>query len=135
MKVRRGVLESIAAQARDSLPHECCGILLAEAGDPPTISRALQADNAERAAPQQRYVLGHKAHLEAVNAEASGRARIAGYYHSHPQGDARPSARDLERAVPGVAYLIVGLRRHSTAYAAWRLEEDRLIPEPLEVDE
>ncbi len=40
--------------------------------------------------------------------------RLVGIYHSHPNGPPRPSARDLEEAAyPGVAYLIVSMKRRS----------------------
>ena len=135
MKILRHVLESVAGHARQSVPHECCGILLAEEGDVSTLSLALQAENGEGASPEHRYVLGHKAHLKAVEMEASAAARIIGYYHSHPQGSTKPSHRDTEQAVPDVTYLIIGVRDGVITHAAWRLEGDGFVPQPLEVAE
>jgi proteasome lid subunit RPN8/RPN11 len=135
MRIRRKVLDSIAAHARECSPHECCGILTAREAELATISHSLQASNVEQECPSRRYVLGHKAHLAAVKLEASRDARIVGYYHSHPSGDAMPSARDTDQAVPDTLYLIVGLRNGSADHAAWRLEDGRLVQQPLEVDE
>ncbi|MFQ5808899.1 MAG: Mov34/MPN/PAD-1 family protein [Armatimonadota bacterium] len=141
MKILRQVLESVAAQARAGLPHECCGILLSDATDPSTISRTIPAKNAEKVSPSRRYVLGHEAHLKAVDMEVSGKSRIVGYYHSHPcssepiQGKVKPSHRDAELAVPEVTYLIVAPHDESIHHAAWRLEGDELVPQPLEVTE
>ena len=133
MKVLRHVIESIVEHARQSLPHECCGILLCAGEDLSTVNRVLRAENAEEARPGQAYSLGHKAHLRAVEMEALGEACIAGYYHSHPDGRARPSRQDVEQAIGGVTYLITGISHESVEHAAWRLEEDDMIPEPLEV--
>jgi proteasome lid subunit RPN8/RPN11 len=141
VKILRQVLESVAAHARDSVPHECCGILLADATDPSTISRAVRATNAEKASPVHRYVLGHKAHLRAIGMEVSGKSRIVGYYHSHPcstepiQRQVKPSHRDTELAAPEVTYLIVAPHGATIHRAAWRLEGDDLVPQPLEVTE
>ncbi len=135
MKIRRRVLESLAQHARENLPNECCGILLAEEGDVSTLSLALRAENGEGACPEHRYVLGHKAHLKAVEMEASGAARIIGYYHSHPQGSTKPSHRDTGQAVADVTYLIIGVRDGVITHAAWRLEGDSFVPQPLEVAE
>ena len=135
MKVDRGTLESIVAHARESLPRECCGILLAQAGDSSTITLALRAENTAKDHPGQEYVLGHEAHLKAVEMESSGPVRIMGYYHSHPQGGNWPSRRDKMQAIAGLAYLIVGMGDGPVEHAAWRFEGDCFTPEPLEVSE
>lgn len=135
MRILRHALESVADHARQSAPCECCGILLCAGGDLSTVNCALRAENAEKEYPEQQYVLGHKVHLGAVEMEAYGDAHIAGYYHSHPGGRARPSSRDVEEAISGVAYLITGVGDGWIEHAAWRLEGDDLIPETLEVSE
>ena len=134
MKIPRCLLESVAAQARESLPRETCGILLAHARDLSTVGCVLPAENIE-AQSHQRYALGHKAHIKAVELEASSDLRIVGYYHSHPDGGARPSAQDTKQAVASVTYLITGIRNGSSEHAAWRLADDHFIREPLEVIE
>jgi len=133
MKVRQGVFEAVCAHVRESYPKECCGILLAEAADLLRVTAALRAENADQAHPESAYVLGHRAHIEAVRQEAASKARIAGYYHSHPHGPAVPSGRDGELALEGAVYLIVGLRSHKSQVRAWRLEEGGWVSEPLEV--
>lgn len=136
MKILRKVLESVADHARQAFPCECCGILLYTGDDLSTVSCVLPAENIEKENPERGYLLGHKAHLRAVEMEALGDASIAGYYHSHPGGTARPSSRDVEHAVNGVTYLIIGLEGDGRIeHAAWRLEGDDLISEPLEVGE
>ncbi len=128
-------MESIVAHARESLPRECCGILLVDAGDPSTVTSALRAENAAKDHLEQEYVLGHKAHLKAVELESSGHARIDGYYHSHPGGGTKPSDRDRKQAVCSATYLIVGVDDGAVEHAAWRFEGDSFASEPLEVRE
>ncbi len=135
MRMPRNVFESVVSHARESLPRECCGILMARVDDPSTVTMAIRAENAESDSPEQEYVLGHKAHLAAVDMESSGAVRIIGYYHSHPQGGNRPSARDKVRAIAGTTYLVLGLGCDAVEYAAWRFEGDAFAPEPLEVGE
>ena len=118
---------------RESLPQECCGVLLAEAADPSTVTRALRAENDERGCPGTAYSLGHRAHIEAVQMEAGGEAHVVGYYHSHPRGAATPSRRDLEQAIEDVTYLILGMANGLMEHGAWRLEGDGFTPEPFEV--
>jgi proteasome lid subunit RPN8/RPN11 len=143
VKILRPVLERIEEHARGSLPAECCGILLArhtEGGqahgaEPKMVTSVLRAENAEIEHPDRRYVLGHRAHIRAVEMEASGAARIVGYYHSHPEGGIRPSGRDMELAADGVAYLIMSVAGGQVRHAAWRLEGETWAAETLEVSE
>ena len=135
VKILRRALESVVAHARESLPRECCGILLAVSHDLPTVSHALRAANAAENLREQRFSLGHIAHVEAVAMEASGTVRIVGYYHSHPNGVTQPSAHDLKQAIGGITYLIIGIRNGSVQQAAWRLADDQFVRQPLEVIE
>ena len=141
MKISRRALESVADDARQRAPWECCGILLCSrtccqpvSGDVlSTVNCVIPAENAEKENRERGYVLDHRAHLRAIEMEASGDACIAGYYHSHPDGKARPSHRDVEQAISGVTYLITGMADGRIEHAAWRFEGDELVPEPLEV--
>jgi proteasome lid subunit RPN8/RPN11 len=61
---------------------------------------------------------------------------VVGYYHSHPDHPAAPSAFDAEHAWPWYSYLIVRVDRGQGAeVASWLLDDDRPImhSEPLEV--
>ena len=135
MKISRRALEAVAEHARQSCPYECCGILLSTDDDCSVVDRVIPAENTEKENPEREYVLGHKAHLKAVEMEARDEACIVGYYHSHPDGKARPSNQDLEQAVSDVTYLITGLGNGEIQHTAWRLVGDNLIPELLEVSE
>ena len=135
VKILRRVLESVAVHAEESLPCECCGILLAQGNDLSAVSCALPADNADRERPRQRYSLGHQAHIRAVEREASSDDRIVGYYHSHPDGGTQPSRCDTTQAVVGVIYLIIGIGGRSIEWASWRLVGNHFVRESLEVIE
>ncbi len=135
MTISRQVLEAVAAHAGEAFPRECCGVLLDRPDDPLTASHVLRAENVEQSHPDQQYVLGHKAHLNAVQMESLGEAQILGYYHSHPNGGEKPSRRDKEQAVAGVTYLIVAVCNGVAEHAAWRLKDAQLVREPLEVRE
>jgi proteasome lid subunit RPN8/RPN11 len=123
------VLAAIAEHAQESAPAECCGILLAQAG---TVTDMLRSRNTEGERPTRRYRLDPRVQLAALDAEIEGRALIAGYYHSHPVGPPSPSPTDVAEAVPETTYLICGLATGRPEFAAWRSEEGRLAPEPLE---
>ena len=133
MRIRRDVLDEVIDHARDSRPSECCGILLADTVAPDVVSRAMLAANVEKECPERAYALGHEAHLDAVKAEASGEAVIAGYYHSHPFGTPRPSSRDAADAVEGLKYVIVGFPEGRIDVTVWEWLEGVFSKEPLEV--
>jgi len=132
VKISKTVLDSVEGHTRECYPDECCGILLAH-GSEFTVTGAIRAENEEKLSPGQRYALGRRAHLRAVELEASGKYRIAGYYHSHPDGGIRPSVLDAELAVAGVSYLIIGFDKGRFCHALWRLEGAELTPQPLKV--
>ena len=77
VRILRHILESVADHARQSIPRECCGILMAQGDDLSTVSCALPAENAETDQPEQRYSLDHKTHLRAVEMEALGHAQYS----------------------------------------------------------
>jgi proteasome lid subunit RPN8/RPN11 len=62
---------------------------------------------------------------------------ILGIFHSHPDHPARPSAFDLDQALPFYTYLIVRVETGAAReQRAWRLAEDRsrFDEEPVELD-
>ena len=134
MRILSQVLESVAAHARESIPFECCGILLARDEDHVVFS-SLRAENGEKKNPEIGYELGHKAHLKAVEMEITAKIHIVGYYHSHPGGGTKSSPRDAARAIEGATYLIAAPVNGSYEHAAWRWENNQFIPVTLEVSD
>ena len=126
MKIIRRVLEQIGTMARQNLPDECCGILLARSDCPDTVTEILAGQNVETQERKQQYILGHKEHIRAVEMEISGELRIVGYYHSHPHGIASPSIQDNNMAVPGMIYLITAIGEQWAETTAWQLQRKNL---------
>ena len=135
MKILKRVLDSAIAHARESRPSECCGILLATEGHGGAVDMLLRAENAQKESPHRRFALGHRAHIRAVRMESLGTVRIAGYYHSHPGGPARPSEADAAASAGQTDHLIIGLPDDKHEAAAWRWQGDGFCAEPLEVIE
>jgi len=89
--------EQISALARAAHPAECCGLLEGvRAGD--VIGVAALHPVRNRAGQPDRFDMDPRDQFAAQKAaRANGRA-IIGCYHSHPDGEARPSAHDLAGA-------------------------------------
>ena len=98
------------------------------------ISRAIGTRNAEKARGADRFTIEPR-DLMAIERELDARGddtRIIGYFHSHPDAPARPSATDLEmaRGLFGVArrfyvYAIVTVSSKGQGeFGFWRLRDD-----------
>ena len=101
--------EQIAQEARAAFPRECCGLIEGACDDTnirvtavhPTRNLAKENDRFE-IDPMEQFTL-----LRSARAKGG---EIVGCYHSHPNGRAEPSARDLENAAEeGFLWLIAAI--------------------------
>lgn len=116
-------MEQIRAHARESYPRECCGILIGVLGDQALVWSARPANNLHRTR-RDRYRFDPREILKADRlAEERGR-EVIGFYHSHPDHPATPSATDLEYAWPGYVYLIAAVSAEGEVQVrAWCYDE------------
>lgn len=120
--------QSMRKQLEAAYPEEACGGLLAEPSDGAILDvvAAVAAANEHSDERRRRYLIGPDDIL-ALEREAEARGlQVAGYYHSHPDAEARPSAYDREHAWPWYVYVIVSVREgRAVETRAWQLAEDR----------
>jgi len=88
---------AIAAAAARAAPRECCGLLEGVRRDGLFIVQALHPARNLSTDPD-RFEIDPRDHIGAVKKARGAGAAIIGCYHSHPEGAARPSARDLAGA-------------------------------------
>jgi proteasome lid subunit RPN8/RPN11 len=82
---------------------ECCGLL---AGKDGAITRIFPAANAAASATE--YSIAPNELFQSMREIREAGLEFTGIYHSHPTGDNKPSARDIEQAYyPDVAYFIL----------------------------
>jgi proteasome lid subunit RPN8/RPN11 len=97
------IWEGLLEEARKNPATECCGLLGGRDGTITSIYPAandLDSATAYEIAPADLFRLMRE--IRAVGED------LVGIYHSHPTGENRPSARDLDLAYyPEVAYVIV----------------------------
>jgi len=87
-------VEAFLAHARFSAPEEACGLLAFD--EPRRLRFVYCLTNTDRSA--HRFTVDSAEHFRALeHAERNG-WEIAGAFHSHPAGSARPSATDIETA-------------------------------------
>jgi proteasome lid subunit RPN8/RPN11 len=115
--VRRGALEVLVSHARETVPAECCGVLL---GAPAVVMEARPARNL--ATDPNRFLIDPKDHIDARREARAHGLDVVGFYHSHPRSAAVPSPTDLEEAsYPDHLYLIVGLASAQPEIRLYRL--------------
>ena len=88
----------------DAGQNECCGVLRGRDGKVIAVQWAANV----AADPSQNFEIDPAA-LIAVHKDArTGGVPLLGYFHSHPNGLARPSASDIAQAAPdGLIWLII----------------------------
>ncbi|MDA2933143.1 M67 family metallopeptidase [Acidobacteria bacterium AH-259-D05] len=130
--LKRKDLEAIKQIAQETYPHECCGILVGSVEDGvKTVTELIPAQNQRTDSLANRYLITadflHQIEGKLRNTSSS----IVGFFHSHPDVPARPSAYDKEHAWPWYSYLIVSvIKGQAEEVLNWQLREDRSAFDP-----
>src|SRR5262245_29858961 len=119
-----GLLEVMRAHGERIFPEECWGSLIWPARGHVTLAFAL--DNESPEMRLRRFLIGPADYRRAEKEADSRGLQLLGFYHSHPDHPAIPSAFDLEHAWPNFSYVIVSVLKGQPAEArSWRLRPDR----------
>ena len=123
LEIAAGVRAQIDAHSEAAYPNECCGALI---GRDARVEIAMRLDNVTSEEQRRRFLVSPEAYRAAESqADASGR-QLLGFYHSHPDHPARPSAFDLEHAWPNFSYVIAAVHSGRVVdLRSWRLRADR----------
>lgn len=116
------IRDAITRHAGATAPAECCGGLLGvrDIAGARRIRLAVRVPNRHET-PTRAFLLGARDVLRLERLAAARGLELLGFYHSHPDGPAEPSATDLDAAWPWYTQLIVG----DDGVRAWRLRPDR----------
>ncbi len=124
MVVPQAVRAALAQHSRDELPNEACGLVLFD-GDV-----AIDYVRGTNASPSPYHF---QLRIEPdVWADLNDRDVVQAVFHSHVSSPPRPSRTDVENIGlwAGRPYLIYTVR--SDELAAWRIENDEIVPLPLQ---
>ena len=88
------MVATLRKEATRAVPREACGLLLGHADH---IQTATVAANLHPT-PESHFEIDPAALIAAHRAARSGGPQVLGYWHSHPNGLARPSATDAAQA-------------------------------------
>jgi proteasome lid subunit RPN8/RPN11 len=122
-------LDEIRRYGEADYPHECCGLLIGsfDASGTKTSLETFPIVNArEDGARHNRFLIAPE---DLMRGEKHARARgldVVGFYHSHPDHPAVPSAFDLAHAWPVYSYVIVAVQGgRAEDLLSWQLRSDR----------
>jgi proteasome lid subunit RPN8/RPN11 len=134
------VAERIRRHGAETFPFECCGALLGrdsafeENSDsnrqqfesPREVVELFPLVNRRDDSPRNRFAVTAEDVRDAEKAALQLGLDVVGWYHSHPDHPARPSAFDREHAWPWYSYVIVSVMSGAPAeMTSWRLNDDR----------
>ena len=112
---------AIAAAAARAAPRECCGLLEGVRRDGVFVVQALHPAR-NLSADADRFEIDPRDHIAAVKKARGAGTAIIGCYHSHPEGAARPSARDLAGAGEEDFLWLIQAGGSLEAFVYWRGE-------------
>lgn len=113
----------IRRHGAETFPDECCGALIAVDR---TIVEAFALPNTTSSGAARRFSIGPDDYRLAEGRARELRGSLVGFYHSHPNAPARPSAYDLEHAWPNFIYVIISVMAGTPGdITAWHLRDDR----------
>jgi proteasome lid subunit RPN8/RPN11 len=112
IRVRNEVLKQMADHVLQEPQLECCGLL---AGKDGVITRILPAANIA-VSPATSYEIASEELFRLMREIRATGLDFMGIYHSHPNGDNKPSARDIDQAYyPDAAHFILSPRKGTPA--------------------
>ena len=128
IEITEELIAQIKAHGEKTYPHECGGMLIGHFADgKKTVTELLPMENAmEESEQHNRVLILPKDVLRAERYARSKKLDVVGYYHSHPDDEARPSQFDLDHALPVWTYIIVSVRKGKAVdVRSWQMEDDR----------
>ena len=122
-RIAEAAIDAIRRHGAADFPDECCGALVDIGG---TIVEALPLANTTSSGAARRFRIGPDGYREADRRARDRGGALVGFYHSHPNEPARPSAYDLEHAWPNLTYVIMSVNGGTPGdITVWHLRDDR----------
>ncbi|MCW8835713.1 MAG: M67 family metallopeptidase [Rhodospirillales bacterium] len=118
----------IEHEAETAYPLECCGLIAGRdvEGGIVTATRIVPSANMRSDSPRDRFEVDPQVRFDLMLALRETDERIIGFYHSHPDHPASPSAHDLKMAFePDLVWIITAVKKgRATATTAHRPSDD-----------
>lgn len=129
MKINRAVLNEIIAQAKNELPDESCGYLLANAEG--IIDENCPMTNIDHS--PEHFSFDPKEQFAAIKHSRQTGKKLVANWHSHPSSPSRPSVEDIKLAYDStITYFILSLATEEPVFNGFHIENGSV--EKLVVD-
>ena len=129
----------VQEHAERGYPDEVCGLLIGSFdGEDKVVHQVVPVENEWEAVDERRrrFLITPDVFARQEREARREGLEIVGFYHSHPDHPAEPSATDRDFAWPLYSYLIQSVAGGRAAeFASWRLKDDRSGYEREEVTE
>jgi proteasome lid subunit RPN8/RPN11 len=121
--IETDAVEAIRQHGAATFPYECCGALIEVDRK---IVEAFALENTTGGGAARRFRIGPEGYRKADARARERGGTLVGFYHSHPNEPARPSAYDLEHAWPNLTYVIISVNGGTPGdITVWHLRDDR----------
>lgn len=113
LRVSHSAWEALRKHGEEAYPHESCGVLVGRSeGEARLVAAAVRCGNTRTDSPQNRYGIDPREILRVAREARPQGWDVVGFYHSHPDHPAQPSATDLAEAHWfGCSYVITRVER------------------------
>lgn len=119
MKINRAVLNEIIAQAKNELPDESCGYLLANAEG--IIDENFPMTNIDHS--PEHFSFAPKEQFAAIKHSRQTGKKLVANWHSHPSSPSRPSVEDIKLAYDStITYFILSLATEEPVFNGFHIE-------------
>jgi len=127
IEIPEKITQQIDLHGERTYPEECCGVMLGVQQDQLQIVRTiLPIGNSQDLNRRRSFLITPKQYRSAEKNAVDMGLDILGFYHSHPDHPAVPSAFDAEHALPWFTYVIVSvINGKARTISAWVLSEHR----------
>ncbi len=131
VRIKKEILERLKKSVLQDPQEECCGLLAGRCCA--VIVRDFAATNALASAAE--YEIAPKELFQHLREIREAALELMGIYHSHPNGDNKPSARDIEQAYyPDVAYFVLSPRKDAPKpVRAFSIQDGKSVELDIEV--
>lgn len=131
LRITDAVRAAIIGAAYDDLPNETCGLI---GGNPHTGKATVYYPCKNLAASSKVYTIDPRDHLRAERDAEDQGLEIIGVVHSHTHTESYPSPTDVAQAPdPAWHYVIVSLKRESPVVRSFRIVDETITEEPIDV--
>jgi len=93
IRIGKTILDELLCHATESIPNECCGLLIGQSDEIVHLCRARNVNES----PTE-FLIHPADHFSAIRDARSLDMQVIGSYHSHPNGLAIPSATDVAQS-------------------------------------